>query len=52
MKTLKIARTVFPKDRPSDFNQWAMYFWGIYATEMAKVKTGWDKNEYKPKKQK
>jgi len=26
-----------------------MYFFGMYATEMAKIKEGWDKNIYKPK---
>lgn len=48
MKTLRISKTIFPKDRPSDFNEWAMYFWGIYATEMekAKMKKSWDRNTY------
>jgi len=49
MKTLRIARTVFPKDKPTNFNQWSAYFFGLYAVELAKVKKGWDKNEYKPK---
>ena len=49
MKTIRISRTVFPKDKPANFNQWSMYFFGMYATELAKVKTGWDKNIYTPK---
>lgn len=49
MKTIKISRTVFPKDKPANFNQWSAYFFGMYATEMAKVKQGWERNEYKPK---
>lgn len=49
MKTIKISRTVFPKDRPENFNQWSMWFFGMYSTELAKVKQGWDKNSYTPK---
>ena len=49
MKTIRISKTVFPKDRPENFNQWSMWFFGMYATELAKVKQGWDRNEYKPK---
>ena len=49
MKSLRISKTIFPKDKPKDFNEWSMYFFGMYATEMAKVKQGWDKNVYKPK---
>jgi hypothetical protein len=49
MKTLRIARTVLPKDKPENFNQWSMYFFGLYAVELAKVKKGWDKNSYTPK---
>ena len=50
MKTIKISRTVFPKDKPSDFNQWAQWFWGCYSIEQAKIKHDWDKNIYKPLK--
>ena len=49
MKTIRISKTVFPKDKPANFNQWAMYFFGMYSTELAKVKTGWEKNNYTPK---
>ena len=49
MKTIKISRTVFPKDRPENFNQWSMWFFGLYSIELAKVKKGWDRNEYKQK---
>ena len=50
MKTIRISRTVFPKDKPKNFNEWSAYFFGMYATEMAKVKTGWEKNTYNLKK--
>ena len=50
MKTIKISKTVFPKDKPSNFNEWSAYFFGMYATEMAKVKIGWEKNTYTIKK--
>ena len=50
MKTIRISKTVFPKDKPANFNEWSMYFFGMYATEMAKVKIGWDKNTYNLKK--
>lgn len=49
MKAIKISKTVFPKDKPKDYNEWAMWFWGCYKMEMEKVKTGWDKNIYIPK---
>jgi hypothetical protein len=49
MKTIKISRTVFPKDRPENFNQWSMWFFGLYAVELGKVKQGWEKNSYTPK---
>ena len=51
MKTLRISKTIFPKDRPSDFNEWAMYFWGLYGKEMERQKNikSWDRNIYKPK---
>lgn len=49
MKTIRISKTVFPKDRPENFNQWSMWFFGLYSTELAKVKQGWDKNSYTPK---
>ena len=32
-----------------NFNQWSMWFFGLYAVELGKVKQGWDRNEYKPK---
>ena len=50
MKTIRISKTVFPKDKPKNFNEWSAYFFGMYATEMAKVKIGWDKNTYNLKK--
>ena len=46
---MRIIRTVMPANPPKDFNEWSMYFFGMYATEMAKVKQGWEKNIYKPK---
>jgi hypothetical protein len=49
MKTLRIIRTVYPPFQFSSYNEWSMYFFGMYATEMAKIKEGWDKNIYKPK---
>ena len=49
MKTLRVSKTIFPKDRPSDFNQWAQFIFGCYAFEQGKIKEGWDKNIYKPK---
>ena len=52
MKTLRISRTIFPKDKPANFNEWAAYFWGIYGTEMDKIKNkkSWDRNTYTIKK--
>ena len=49
MKTLKIKKTVYPPLQFSEYNSWACWFFGMYSTELAKVKQGWDKNEYKPK---
>lgn len=49
MKTIRISKTIFPKDKPKDFNEWSMWFFGVYAEEMSKVRVGWDKNIYKPK---
>ena len=50
MKTIRISKTIFPKDKPKNFNEWSAYFFGMYATEMAKVKQGWEKNSYNLKK--
>ena len=52
MKTLRISKTIFPKDKPQNFNEWAAYFWGIYGTEMDKIKNkkSWDRNTYTIKK--
>jgi hypothetical protein len=49
MKTIRISKTVFPKDRPENFNQWSMWFWGLYAQSIEKSKNDWSRNEYKPK---
>ena len=38
MKTLRISKTIFPKDKPSDFNEWAQFFWGLYGKELDRVK--------------
>jgi hypothetical protein len=48
MKTLRISKTIFPKDKPKDFNEWAMYFWGLYGKEMERQKNikSWDRNTY------
>ena len=48
MKTLRISKTIFPKDRPSDFNQWAQFIFGCYAFEQGKIKDkkSWDRNTY------
>ncbi|CAB5217041.1 hypothetical protein UFOVP200_40 [uncultured Caudovirales phage] len=52
MKTLRISKTIFPTDKPKDFNEWAMYFWGLYGKEMERVKNlkSWDRNTYTIKK--
>ena len=51
MKTVKISKTVFPANKPKDFNEWSMWFFGCYKMELEKIKQGWDKNIYIPKKQ-
>jgi hypothetical protein len=49
MKTIRISKTVYPPITVKSYNEWSMWFFGMYATELAKVKQGWDRNEYKPK---
>ena len=51
MKTLRISKTIFPTDKPQNFNEWSAWFWGIYGTELEKIKNkkSWDRNTYKPK---
>ena len=53
METIRVVRTVYPDNRPKDFNEWSMWFWGMYKIEMekTKMKTSWDRNIYIPKKQ-
>jgi hypothetical protein len=47
---MKVAKTVYPPVQIKSYNEWACWFFGMYATELAKVKQGFDKNIYIPKK--
>lgn len=49
MKTLRIKKTVYPPVQIKSYNEWSMWFFGLYSTELAKVKQGFDKNSYTPK---
>ena len=52
METLRVVKTIFPENRPSDFNEWSQWFWGLYGKELERKKNikSWDRNIYKPKK--
>jgi hypothetical protein len=49
MKTLRIKKTVYPPSTVASYNEWSMWFWGLYAKSIEKSKNDWSRNEYKPK---
>jgi hypothetical protein len=51
MEAIRIVKTVFPDQRPKDFNEWSQWFWGLYKVEIDKKKnlSNWDRNIYNPK---
>ena len=51
METIKIVKTVFPDNRPKEFNEWAEWFWGQFKINHPKKENGWEKNIYIPKNQ-
>jgi hypothetical protein len=46
---LRIKKTVYPPSTVASYNEWSMWFWGLYAKSIEKSKNDWSRNEYKPK---
>lgn len=47
---MKVSRTVYPPVQIKSYNEWSMWFFGLYSQSIEKSKKDWSNNIYIPKK--